>query len=133
MTRATDTQPPDRLVSATYRCVLCGAEAGHLQLKIYDDADEATFVLRGLVGKTTQWVSRQNMTQLVRVLTAGHARELYELDTEWASFYCPECDCVYCKAHWHTRIQFDDDDDMRGWYDCTYGTCPKGHERIVDD
>jgi hypothetical protein len=75
MTRATDAQPPNRRVSATYRCALCGAEAGHLQLKIYDAVDEATFVLRGLVGETTQWVPHKAMAPLVRTLPAGNARE----------------------------------------------------------
>jgi hypothetical protein len=42
--------------------------------------------------------------------------------------YCPECDKVYCKQHIRTRVVMDD-----GFYDCTYGTCPEGHERIIDD
>jgi len=42
--------------------------------------------------------------------------------------YCPECDKVYCGEHLDTRIEFDD-----GFYDCMYGTCPEGHERMIDD
>lgn len=42
--------------------------------------------------------------------------------------YCPECDAIYCATHYHTRVEFDD-----GFYDCTNGTCPHGHTRILDD
>jgi hypothetical protein len=42
--------------------------------------------------------------------------------------YGPECDNVFCGEHLSTRIEYDD-----GFYDCMYGTCPKGHERMIDD
>lgn len=42
--------------------------------------------------------------------------------------YCPECDKAYCRKHVRTRVVMD-----HGFYDCTYGTCPEGHERIIDD
>ena len=43
-------------------------------------------------------------------------------------FYCPECDRMYCEAHFRCVPQWDE-----GFYDCTLGICPEGHERIVDD
>ncbi|MBD3255042.1 MAG: hypothetical protein GF383_08105 [Candidatus Lokiarchaeota archaeon] len=42
--------------------------------------------------------------------------------------YCPECDKVYCWEHYNAEEVFD-----IGFYDCTYGICPKGHRRIIDD
>lgn len=60
--------------------------------------------------------------------------ELHEYVKRWVPMeegldgYCPECDKVYCNAHIRTDVEFDD-----GFYDCTYGTCPKGHRRIIDD
>jgi len=42
--------------------------------------------------------------------------------------YCPDCDEIYCWEHYNPVEEFDD-----GFYDCTYGTCPKGHRRIIDD
>jgi hypothetical protein len=42
--------------------------------------------------------------------------------------YCPECDRVYCRVHYQAREVFDE-----GFYDCTYGTCPQGHRRMIDD
>ena len=43
-------------------------------------------------------------------------------------FYCPECDKLYCEAHYRCVPQWDE-----GFYDYTLGICPEGHERIVDD
>jgi hypothetical protein len=50
------------------------------------------------------------------------------IDWALAPFYCPECDQNYCRADWRTRGLFDN-----GIYDCTMGTCPGGHEHMVDD
>ncbi|MHA1915488.1 MAG: hypothetical protein ACW986_17575 [Promethearchaeota archaeon] len=42
--------------------------------------------------------------------------------------YCPECDKIYCWEHYNAKVEYDD-----GFYDCTYGECPKGHRRMIDD
>ena len=42
--------------------------------------------------------------------------------------YCPECDRIYCRSHYNVLVQWDE-----GFYDCSYGTCPQGHRRLVDD
>ena len=42
--------------------------------------------------------------------------------------YCPKCDSIYCPEHYTTEEEWDD-----GFYDCTYGTCPEGHRRIIHD
>lgn len=42
--------------------------------------------------------------------------------------YCPKCDKIYCSVHYQVREIFDE-----GFYDYTLGTCPKGHERMIDD
>ena len=42
--------------------------------------------------------------------------------------YCPTCDRVYCRDHYQTEERYDE-----GFYDCTYGTCPQGHRRMIDD
>lgn len=42
--------------------------------------------------------------------------------------YCPKCDKIYCWEHYNAREEFDD-----GFYDCTYGICPHGHRRMIDD
>ncbi|MFX1418132.1 MAG: hypothetical protein ACFE9N_04335 [Promethearchaeota archaeon] len=42
--------------------------------------------------------------------------------------YCPECNKIYCWEHYDAREEYDD-----GFYDCTYGICPNGHKRMIDD
>ena len=43
-------------------------------------------------------------------------------------FYCPDCDAMYCEVHYRCSAQWDE-----GFYDLTLGTCPEGHERVMDD
>jgi hypothetical protein len=42
--------------------------------------------------------------------------------------YCPECRTTYCRVHYNAQETFDE-----GFYDCTYGVCPKGHKRLLND
>ncbi len=42
--------------------------------------------------------------------------------------YCPKCDKIYCSIHYNLQEEWDE-----GFYDCTYGTCPLGHKRIIND
>jgi hypothetical protein len=42
--------------------------------------------------------------------------------------YCPQCDRIFCRVHYNLSEEWDE-----GFYDCTWGTCPDGHRRIVDD
>ena len=42
--------------------------------------------------------------------------------------YCPACDKVYCRDDYDVEEQWDE-----GFYDCSYGTCPEGHRRLIDD
>ncbi|MFX1344447.1 MAG: hypothetical protein ACFFBC_11010 [Promethearchaeota archaeon] len=48
--------------------------------------------------------------------------------SEGVDAYCPECDKLYCWEHYNAKEEYDD-----GFYDCTYGECPKGHKRMIDD
>jgi hypothetical protein len=61
-------------------------------------------------------------------LDAHDVRALWAGNNEWAPFYCPGCDACYCRDHWHAEMEFDE-----GFYDCTWGTCPRGHRRMIDD
>ena len=133
MTRAPDTQPPDRLIRAEYRCDLCGAQAGLAELKIFSGYDEAALIVSGIIAQLTAWVAAEHQPHIANFLERGKASELFVWEHDAASFYCPTCDKVYCKAHWRTEMVFDDDPDLPGWYDCTYGTCPQGHRRMIDD
>jgi hypothetical protein len=133
MTRAPDAQSPDRLIRAEYVCHTCGAPVGHAELKIYSGYDEAALVVNGIVAQTTTWVETDSLPHVINLIERGIAHELFEWEHDSASFYCPTCDATYCQTHWQIETVFEDDPDMPGWYDCTYGTCPQGHRRMIDD
>jgi hypothetical protein len=61
-------------------------------------------------------------------LLARNASALYAIHYEFAPFWCPSCQRSYCKEHYVSFPTFDD-----GFYDATYGTCPHGHRRKLDD
>jgi hypothetical protein len=102
---------------AIHRCGVCGNEAGRLTI-VEGELRRVTFT-----GTLTQ-----PATHAVRD-ALGHARALHALDFELAPFYCPPCDRVYCGEHWRRFDVFDDD----GFHDSIRGTCPTGHERMLED
>lgn len=133
MTRAPESTPPDQLIRAEYLCRTCGAIAGQAELKIYTNYDEATLIVSGVVSQVTTWVSANNIAPVTNFLTQGDGAALLKWEHDSASFYCPACDSLYCKDHWQIETKFEDEPDLPGWYDCTYGTCPQGHRRMIDD
>lgn len=98
---------------------------------MHRDGARMAVTVTGVAGAMTVWLSPSDVPRAEAALHGG-ARALYEYNSEWASFYCPQCAGAYCREHWRLEMQFDDD-GLPGWYDCTYGTCPVGHRRIVDD
>lgn len=56
-----------------------------------------------------------------------YAREHLQM-SEGMDAYCPQCRRVFCRAHYNVQETYDE-----GFYDCTYGTCPAGHRRMIDD
>ena len=103
---------------AIFTCQLCGKEAGSIKAITLDQVR-----LEGLDDRT---MPADSVT--FKAIDNSDARALYKLNDEYVPLYCPQCDCSYCKEHWKTRISFDD-----GFYDATYGDCPAGHERRMDD
>jgi hypothetical protein len=67
----------------------------------------------------------------VSAILAGEAADPAELKrVRWdmAPFYCGDCQANYCYADWRPVVIMDD-----GFYDCTRGTCPAGHEHLLED
>ena len=77
---------------------------------------------------TTHWVLR-DLDALHEALRQGSVTGLAAIDPEYANFRCPECSLIYCKRHWEPITPEMDE----GFYDATYGTCPKGHRIMLDD
>ena len=71
---------------------------------------------------------RVDVAAIDAALRASDPTALYEIDGESAPFWCPTCAKSYCRMCWLVWVDFDE-----GFYDCTRGRCPAGHERIMDD
>lgn len=103
---------------ASFTCQLCGKDAGSIEVIGLDQVR-----VHGLDDRTEPANSRA-----FKAIENSDARTLYRINEEYVTLYCPRCDCSYCKEHWKIRVLFDD-----GFYDATYGECPAGHERRMDD
>lgn len=92
-------------------------EQGRRALRLRDFSQDAEYRL-----------SDAQAEALIQLFTEGALMRVFELDREYAPFYCPACDACYCAAHWKRRTTYD-----QGFYDAEYGTCPQGHERMLFD
>lgn len=109
-----------------FPCDLCDQPAATVRL-----TPDCRIVVEALIGRISQRIGAAGLARLWAILARRDAPALYAVNAEWASFYCPVCDRSYCRAHWRLDVRYDD--DFPGWYDATYGTCPTGHTRLVDD
>jgi len=73
----------------------------------------------------------QAVPAILAALDGQSAAALFEADREFAPFWCPTCAASYCGHHWQTWLVFDDDDPS--WFEEQRGTCPYGHERMIQD
>ena len=125
-------QPPAETIvkvregAYTLSCAVCGKVAVVILL------NEEIFVYSGIMIETA---FDKSLAQEVFKLLDGknlNGLHLYYKRTiqleEGMDAYCPECDEIYCSAHYATEEEWDE-----GFYDCTYGTCPQGHRRIIHD
>ena len=66
--------------------------------------------------------------RVAAALEASDAAALFAINYEYAPFWCPRCNASYCGDDYRSWVTFDE-----GFYDATYGVCPEGHERELDD
>ncbi|MFW9896985.1 MAG: hypothetical protein ACFFD7_14360 [Candidatus Thorarchaeota archaeon] len=90
-----------------------------------------SLVFRGITLETSLNVDLA--TELFKILENQDLLSAHKFMRKHHSFegmdtYCPECDKIYCWEHYNGWEEYDD-----GFYDCTYGVCPKGHKRMNDD
>jgi len=135
------------MVTTTFACDQCGANASTLALlppfgllpwaqppDLPDEnvlfADSLRFSIDGPVNVTHLFPPERevDLAALDAALRAGDARALYRINPEFAPAWCWSCSKSYCRACWVMWVDYDD-----GFYDCTRGRCPEGHERVIDD
>jgi hypothetical protein len=115
------------LAEHTFSCAVCRQTAATLRL-FYParQSDNGVLELSAFLGHSERVVN--DTGYLAQLIAAGAAAQLYQYDLEFAPCYCPPCDAHYCADHWQQEEVYDD-----GFYDCTYGVCPRGHRRLIDD
>ena len=113
-------------------CSQCGKKAAHFQVERNRGGKVSSISYSGKFSRT---IEKEFMRKTVGYLKRD---DIWGLDYYFSrhrvvdggiDVYCPKCHKVYCPECWDSRIRFEEG----GWYDCTYGVCPKGHEKIIDD
>lgn len=126
---AAESTPPR--VLASFPCARHGSVAGTLHLHRMPGGDDWLLVEEGFLGKTSTRLGPAAAERVAQALERADAAALYALDLEYAPFYCPTCEKVYCVDCWRTFLVFAD--DLPGWLEETRGTCPEHHERMLSD
>jgi hypothetical protein len=108
----------DELVIA---CARCERTAARLQL--YDG-----YLAVREFAATEMRVDHERAEPLREAIAARDAAAVHEVWCDFAPCFCRGCRLSYCSKCWRGQLVFDD-----GLYDCTRGTCPNGHEQIIDD
>jgi hypothetical protein len=111
---------PDERNEMQVTCSVCGEEAGSLLV------EDGLLVRDSFTSRLTQGAS-ERVLELVRDRDVAG---LYAYDRELTPFWCPDCGRSYCGNHWRTNNVFDDE---TSGLDCIRGTCPEGHERMLED
>jgi hypothetical protein len=124
------TQP---LARAAFHCALCNSLAGTVELLPagHPEAlgkDTTTIFLKDFIGTERVVLSTEQSKATEAALAQADAAALHRVERLFAPFYCPTCACVYCRKHWVVVPEYDEE-----FFDCSYGWCPKGHKRMLED
>jgi hypothetical protein len=120
----TATGEPAALAAAAFCCAQCGRPAG--SIRAFDDPPR----IRIETERRTTWIAPEALPAFRAAAAAGPGA-LFALDLEHVPTWCPVCGVTYCGDHWRTWLKFDDDEPS--WMDSVRGTCPHGHERMIED
>jgi hypothetical protein len=112
-------------------CSVCGKIAVVFKIGYGRLDEKESLVFRGITLETSLNVELVKI--LFKVLQNNDLLDAHNFmkkyhSNEGMDAYCPECNKIYCWEHYDAREEYDD-----GFYDCTYGECPKGHKRMIDD
>lgn len=110
-------------------CSICGSVANLVQ--IFTSENNIKIMRFGFLGKVEFNRSPDELAKLSSAILSGDPKAVYDYDLEFVPCYCPTCDAVYCKDHWHHWVKFDEVEPW--WFDSFRGRCPNGHERMLQD
>ena len=116
---------------AVFRCARCQTIAATVDLLPPDHPQSLsrsyTLSIRDFIGHERVAVSG-GVADLRAILQRADPAALYRMERLWAPFYCPTCARSYCVRHWTVVPVYDGD-----FFDCSYGYCPDGHKRLIED
>lgn len=112
-------------------CAVCSKVSIVIRIGVPTYDQEKKIVFEGITHSTGY--DLQKAPDVFALLAIGDLKGLHQMFKdlfvyEGLDAYCPECDKVYCRDHYNAAEEYDD-----GFYDYTYGTCPQGHRRMIDD
>ncbi|OLS15760.1 MAG: hypothetical protein RBG13Loki_0597 [Promethearchaeota archaeon CR_4] len=112
-------------------CAVCSKVSIVIRIGVPTYDKEEKLVYEGITHSTGY--DLQKAPDIFALLAVGDLKGLHQMFKdlfvyEGLDAYCPECDKIYCRNHYNAAEEYDD-----GFYDCTYGTCPQGHRRMIDD
>ncbi len=117
------------VIAQRFDCAICGKEAGRISL--FGSESASSVEVNTFVTKMTAGVASSQFKNVVNALETKDAGVLFQVDFEFAPFFCPKCNLSYCRDHWITWVVFDE--ELSYMIDCTKGRCPERHERMLID
>ena len=109
----------------TFDCSLCGKQAGGIHLS------DAEVRRESWPGVMIQPVGAGMRARLEAALAARDIPTVFALEPELTPFWCPACGVSYCSEHWDWWDVWDE--ELATWRDSVRGSCPQGHERMLED
>lgn len=111
-----------------FACAGCGVVAATLSVQdaghtVYD---RPWYQLKFL-GESTG-IAPAGLVELLAGRDEVDPFDVGRLAGDLGAFCCAGCGLNFCAKCWATWIEFDE-----GFYDCTRGRCPSGHEQLLDD
>jgi hypothetical protein len=120
---------PKIVSQAAFACSICGKEAGQVQL--FGTPSNADIRRVCFTSTLDVPVPEKTYEKLQEAIRQKSPQGLYNLNFEYAPFFCPQCNACYCGGHWNRRDMFDS--NFSAWHDSIRGKCPQGHERILEN
>jgi hypothetical protein len=119
----------------TLPCARCGRAAAEIALLPASETGESLWHNKDrlertdFLGTVVKFGAYEALLGFFEKLCRGEFDDIRANDSDFVAFYCDECRQVYCDNCWRLGTPVFDE----GFYDYTLGTCPRGHEQIVDD
>jgi len=100
------------------------------EIKITEDKSGFWLERTSFVSALKRRINPNQVKRMKKIIAKSAWKRLYNFDPELNPWYCPKCRRMYSGEEWRTIDIFEDDG---WWHDSIRGTCPRGHERQLED